>query len=136
MWRRWRSWSVDELKDVCLRSNIEKLLRVQTVDLLFLGLRNIQFLHLLQGHRIELIVAPAAAMRIIGAEENLIGTHRVVDELDERGANRPGGVVINLFEVNLRLLLANGIALAPVEAVEIEQDHAAEMGCDQLQFRI
>src|SRR5581483_2071231 len=126
-WRRWPSWGADAVWLFWAESQVEKPLRVQAVNFFLVRPRNIQFRHFLERHGIELIVAPAAPVRVVGAEENPIGAHRVVDELDERRANRSGGVVINLLEVELRLLLADRIALAPVEPVEVEQDHAAEM---------
>ena len=75
-------------------------------------------------------------MRIIGAEKDLPRAYRVINELDELGANRPGGIVENFFEIDFRLLPACRIAFAPVEPVEIEQDHATEVRTDYLELRI
>jgi hypothetical protein len=59
-------------------------------------------------------------MGIVCAEKNLIRARRIVDEPDESRANRPGGVVVDLFEIYFRLLLAFRITFAPVEPVEIQ----------------
>src|SRR5262245_54024222 len=75
-------------------------------------------------------------MGIVCAEENLTRTHRIVDELDKSRANRPSSVVVDLFEILFRLALALRIALTPVESVEIQENHTAQVGRDELEIRV
>src|SRR4029077_3857342 len=75
-------------------------------------------------------------MGIVRAEENLVRAYRIVDELDKSCANRPGSVVVDFFEIFFRLLLAFRVALAPVEPVEVQENHTAQMGGDELEVRV
>ena len=75
-------------------------------------------------------------MGIIRAEKDLIGAHCIIDELDECGSYRASSVVIDLLEIFFRLSFAFGISFAPVEPVEIEQDHPAEVGRDEPEIRV
>src|SRR5215470_8942477 len=111
-------------------------LRIPIIDFFLIRLRDVQLFHLFQGHRIKLIILPVSAMGIIRAEENLIRTHGIVDKLDKSSANRPGGVVVDLFEIFFRLSLALRIALTPVEPVEIQENHTAQVGRDELEVPV
>src|SRR5262249_5768540 len=75
-------------------------------------------------------------MWIVRTEENLIRTHGIVYRLDKSGGNRPGVVVVDLFEIFLRLPLAFRIAFAPVEPIEIQENHTAQVGRDELEVRV
>src|SRR5258705_4953026 len=91
---------------------ISQLLDFQIIDLIFAGWGYAKLDNRVQRHRIDFIGPPRPAVRIIGAEKDLLRAYRVINELDELGANRPRGIVENFLEVDIWLLPACRISLA------------------------
>src|ERR1041385_2017981 len=81
-----------------------------------------------------MLAATAALVRVVTPQKNLPRADGVAREFDERTADVPSRIVINLLEISFGLRLALDLALAPVEPVGINEKHAAEMRGDEPQI--